>query len=857
MVTRKSLYSWVRSGSLKLQVLLVLIIAVTVAVRVLPLEMQKRIVNEAINLRQVDLLLLYCGFYLAAVVTASLLKYVINILQTYIGERALAQMRKELYDHLLTLPLSFFRKTSPGTVVASLVQELAPAGEFIGQAIAVPVTNLLTLVAFAGYMFYLNPLLAGLSMALYPILVYVIPKMQRRTNRANKKRVDATRHLSARISEAVSGIHEIHANGSFGIENRKYSNFVDALFKIRIVWVLYRQGVKVLNNLFQNLGPFMLFVVGGYLAIKGRFDLGALVAFLSAYEKLYDPWKELMEFYQIYQDARIRYYKAMEYFDHRPEFRVAPEKPRLPIRLKGSVQVRDLSFEVSGGIRLLNGIDLDLRPGEHIAVVGFSGSGKSTLAQCISQLYSYTGGEVRLGGEEVAELPKQDVSHNIGYIAQSPFIFDGTIRENLLYACEADLQPDPASLPADAGDTEEFERAYTEALEKLREEKLPTLDRQIEVLQQTGLFTDVLRFGLNTQLSPDADSALVERLIRVRKNFQRHHGEELADFVEFFDEASYLRYSTVAANLLFGTPLHEDFSAGRFSDNAFFLDFLDTAQLRIPLQSLGAELATQTVDILGSLPPDAIFFEQSPMDPEELPAFKEVVDHLGRRLIHDLPAEERTMLLELGLRFTPGVHKLVALSPMLENLVLEGRARFRRKVESERPGAFSFYRMDEYIFSQSILDNVLFGKQTTDQPHAQERIGQSIIMLLIEEDLLETIVETGMRFGVGTKGDRLSGGQRQKLAIARSLLKEAPVLIMDEATSALDNKSQSRVQNLIDRNLKGKKTLISVVHRLDTIRRYDKIAVMKAGKIVEMGTYDDLIAKKGMLHELVHGSQRT
>ncbi len=121
--------------------------------------------------------------------------------------------------------------------------------------------------------------------------------------------------------------------------------------------------------------------------------------------------------------------------------------------------------------------------------------------------------------------------------------------------------------------------------------------------------------------------------------------------------------------------------------------------------------------------------------------------------------------------------------------------------------------------------------------------------------MLETIVEIGMEFQVGSKGDRLSGGQRQKLAIARVFLKAPRVLIMDEATSALDNKSQARIQSLLDTRWKGRSTLIAVVHRLDIIKSYDKIAVMKAGRIGEIGPYDDLIAKKGMLYELIYGKK--
>ena len=270
-----------------------------------------------------------------------------------------------------------------------------------------------------------------------------------------------------------------------------------------------------------------------------------------------------------------------------------------------------------------------------------------------------------------------------------------------------------------------------------------------------------------------------------------------------------------------------------------------------PLLSLGAELAKQTVDILGNLPPDAVFFENSPLAAEELDEYKLLVEQLRRKKLHEFSDTQRQKLLELSLRFTPGIHKMVSLPRILETLILEGRALFREKISEDDPAAITFYQMSEYIYSQTILNNIFFGKTKTANPQAQERINQSIIQLLIEEDLLEGIIEIGMNFEVGSKGDKLSGGQRQKLAIARAFLKTPKVLIMDEATSALDNKSQSRIQNLLETRWKKKSTVISVVHRLDTIKNYDKVAVMKAGKILEMGTYDELIDRKGTLYELV------
>ena len=831
-IYKRSLFSWVFSGNIKLQVLLLIIVIVTVFARVLPLEMQKRIVNEAINLRKIDLLFMYCGIYLASVVLASGLKFLINVLQSVLGQQAAASMRKGLYHHILTLPLNFFRRTQPGMVVTSLVTELATAGDFIGMAVAIPVTSVLTLVAFAGYLFWLNPMLAAMSLSIYPLSVFLLPWLQKKANRENKKRVDTSRELASKIAESISGIHEIQGNGAFGIENRKFDGLVDTLTKVRVHWNVLRFAIKVINNFFTNLSPFLIFILGGYLAINGRLELGALVAFLSAQEKLYDPWRELIDFYQGYQDASVSYKRTMEYFDGESEFVLAPVK-RKPFELNGNIEVKNLSFETETGVRLLSEINLSLKSGEHLALVGFSGSGKSTLALCIGQLYKYTGGNALIGDNEVATLTKKDIVQNVGFVSQSPFIFDGTIEENLMYACRAKLNGNDSS-PGN---------------------NLPTLDDMIEMLQQTGIFVDVLRFGLNTVLAFDHDKAFVTKIIRVRENFQRNYGKALADYVEFFEDDRYLYFSSISENLLLGTPGKDEFSEKNLLKNDYFKTFLKQADLTRPLMNLGADLSRQTVDILGNLPPDEMFFQQSPIHADELEDYKLLAEQLRKTKLHQLSSANQDKLLKLALLFTPGRHKMVALPEMLEKLILEGRALFREKISKDDPAAISFYDQSEYIYSQTILNNIFFGTTKTESSQAREKINQSIIQLLIAEDLLETVIRIGLDFQVGSNGDKLSGGQRQKLAIARVFLKDPKIMVLDEATSALDNNSQARIQNLLESRWKGKSTVVAVVHRLDIIKNYDRVAVMKAGKIGEMGSYDELMVKKGMLYELVHGKK--
>ncbi len=829
-VTERSLISWAFSSNMKLQLLLILIIMITVVARVIPLEMQKRIVNEAIKLRQMDLLTLYCGIYLAAIVIANGLKYLINMLQAIIGERVLTEMRLVLFEHILVLPLSYFRKTQPGTVVSFLLTELSTSGNFAGMALATPLVNVLTLLAFAGYLVWLNPLLGAISLSIYPIVLVLVPLLQKGANRENKRRVDVSRELSGKIAESVSGMQEIQASGAFVIENEKYRGLVVRLQKIRIVWNAFLFGVKSINNLFNSMGPLIVFIIGGYLTMNGRLELGALVAFLSAQEKLYDPWKEMIEYYQVYQDASVRYRRTMEYFKGEPDFQMLPAD-RPPYTFEGHLKVDQLSFATEDGVKLLDNVSLSLQPGEHLALIGFSGSGKSTLVQCIGQLFKYSSGHALLDDHEVTGLSKKDIIDNVGIISQAPFIFDGTIEESLLYACMAKNAGGTTTVPP------------------------PSLDRMIALLQQVGLFVDVLNFGLNAMLDQEQYGDMVPLLIRMRKSFQEDFGENLSEYVEFFQEDNYLHYSSVAENLIFGTSHIPVFDPSRLEENRDFVVFLENAGLFHPLLTLGFSLALQTVDILGNLPLGGAFFEQSPLAVDELGAYKALVLRLKETPPRQAAEPDKRLLLALGLRFCPGKHKMVALPNALKQLILDGRILFRKLAMEKYPEEFSSYQRSEYIPSQTILSNILFGKPKSSAPGAQEKISQSIVHLLIEEDMLERIMAIGMQFRVGSKGENLSGGQRQKLAVARVLLKSPKVLLMDEATAALDNKSQARIQHLIETRLRGNTTVISVAHRLDIVKNYDKIAVMKAGKIVEMGTYNQLLDQRGVLYELVHGKK--
>jgi ABC-type multidrug transport system fused ATPase/permease subunit len=832
MITKKPLFWWAMHRYRGLQILLFLLILVTIFFRVFPLEMQKRIVNSAIAFKKTDILLIYCGLYLGAVILAGVLKYLINVLQGYIGQRLLLEIRTQLYDHILKLPLSFYRRTPPGMVIASLTSELSVVGDVMGGAIAVPVINFLTLAAFAAYLAWLNPFMALLSFAFYPAEILIVPLLQRKFNRLNQHRIGVIRKMSNVVGEAVSGMHEIHGHASYKIEREKLAQPARDTFGVRIRMNSVKFLIKFVNNFFQGLGPFILFLIGGWLAIEGRFDLGALVAFLSAYEKLYDPWKELMDYYQDLQDARVRYRQIMGYFDEKPEFEVFPEEEaRLPVALEGGIDVRDLSYAADGQIRILEQISFAVEAGGQMAVVGPSGSGKSTVAMVLGQLYAYHEGRVLYDGVDLKTLSKLDVSHNIGYVPQEPFIFDGTILDNVLYAWKS------LSDGASAGGREQ-----------------PPREEINRIVEDVGLHDDILGIGLNTVLQPEAHSELAGELVRLRGIFYDRWGKSFSDRIDFFDAASFQSQAAVWENIVFGYAGQEAYQPDRLPANLFFREFLEDSRLLAPLLRFGEQIARQTVLLLKELQGDAFFFESSPISMEEFGTYSSIIEALDRHGRAARPAGASEALLRLALRFVPALHKMVALPAGLEKRILDARTGFQERASAEVPGAFTFYRPSEYLYSQNIMGNVLFGHVKTGRPKSAGLAREKVVQLLAEEGLTGQVLEIGLGFQVGSKGDRLSGGQKQKIAIARTLLKKPRIMILDEATSSLDNTSQVRIQELLRSALKGKCTLISVVHRLETVRDFDRIAVMKAGRIVEMGRYEELMTRKGLFYELATGA---
>jgi ABC-type multidrug transport system fused ATPase/permease subunit len=303
----RSVYRYVARRSLHHQVALSALVLLSTAAGLAPLELQKRIVNLAIELRDLPALVAYSAGFLLAVLVAGLLKYLITNYEGMIAERVLRDFREELYERVLGAGPGPPARPSAAQLISMILAEAEELGQFFGQAFAVPLVSGLTLLAVTGYMAYLNPWMA--LFAVHPLQLWLIPRLQRRVNALSRERVTLGRQLSDHLQWSVGRGEAVPPDDRPAPALQRFREHADGIFRIRVRVYRIKYLIKWIGNFLAKLGPFFLFLVGGWLIIErpGSFDLGSLVAALAAYERLNEPWQELLDYYQEKEIAKVRY----------------------------------------------------------------------------------------------------------------------------------------------------------------------------------------------------------------------------------------------------------------------------------------------------------------------------------------------------------------------------------------------------------------------------------------------------------------------------------------------------------------------------------------------------------------------
>ena len=825
------------------------------------LDLPKTIVNEAIgggfadfpksvlgyDLEQINYLLALCFAFLGLVLVNGGFKYFINVYQGGVGERMLRRLRYILINQVMRFPLQHFRNISEGEIVSMVSAETEPLGGFVGDSISLPAFQGGMLITALIFMFVQDPILGIAAIVFYPVQGWVIPKLQRRVNLLNKERVQHVRKLSERIGEMVAGSAEIHAHDTAQYELADFSDRLGSIFGIRIQVYRKKFFIKFLNNFLAQVTPFFFYSIGGYLVIRGELSIGALVAVLAAYKDLAPPWKELLNFYQRLEDARIKYQQLAERFDAPNMFseEVMLPSPEGGTALSGQISASNLTFEEDEGTKVLENARFAFDMGEHVAITGSPGGPKSAVAKLIARQVAPTRGSITIGGLDIMALPECVTGRQLGYVDQDAYVRSGSIRDNLFYGLKHYPQ-------GEANTSEEALRKRQESelsgncphdinADWLDQKMFPggnengLLQRAMQALRDVDLEDDILSIGMRSTIDPETHPKLASSILQARDLIQeRMKSNEFEGLVESWDRDTYNNNASVAENILFGTPVDDTFDIETLGRNELVLAVLNKVGLYDDFVEMGRKVASLMIELFQDLPPGHEYFERfSFISAEELPAFQVILNASASDGVSALSEDQRVQLLQLPFGLTRSKHRLGLIEDEMENRLLAARKVFGEDLPSNMISKISFFERNTYNPASSVLDNALFGKINAARPDAVNKMQQLVASIIDELDLRLPILETGLNFEVGISGRRLSVTQRQRLAIARNLVKNPRLFIVNEATGVLDSASQSSVFDAIKNAMKDR-GLVWVDGDVADPTQFDRIFLAESGKVKQI-----------------------
>jgi ABC-type cobalamin/Fe3+-siderophores transport system ATPase subunit len=484
----------------------------------------------------------------------------------------------------------------------------------------------------------------------------------------------------------------------------------------------------------------------------------------------------------------------------------------------------------------------------------------------LARLLNPSSGNIAIAGARISGLPESVTGRRIGYVGSGSHMFATSVRDNLLYGLkhrpmaaaeydddgmkahlnrvhEAEISGNSADDPA--ADWIDYQAAGVDGEAALTQ-------RAVDVLRVVDMEDDIYDLGLRGIVDPATRENLTLRVLEARAALRdRLADPEIAALVETFDAGRYNDNATLGENLLFGAPVGDAFDINNLAQNEYVLRVLDQAKLTDDLLEAGQQVAALMVELFADLPPGHEFFEQySFISSDDLPDFQALLARIGRDGIDSLRPEDRANLLSLPFKVSPARHRLDAITDNIKSRVLEARRMFAEGLPPELADAIEFFDAEKYISAASIQDNILFGKLAYGQARGAERVGALIAEVIGSLGLRAEVLEAGLDFQVGIGGSRLSGSQRQKMAMARAIIKQPEILILNEATAGLDPASQMSVMESIFKEFEGR-GVIWAIERASMARRFDYILVMRGGKVAEQGTFEELDVEGRALRELM------
>jgi ABC-type multidrug transport system fused ATPase/permease subunit len=859
-----TLFRFVLRYSLRQQLIILTLTLVSFPFLYFSLDLPKIIINEAISgqdfprrflgleFDQVPYLLLLSFMFLALVFINGGFKYFIEIYKGKTGERMLRRLRFQLYDRILRFPLPHFRRIPQGELIPMITGEVEAVGGFVGAAISIPAFYGGTLLVIIFFMFMQDYILGFAAISLYPIQAILIPILQKRLLHYNRRRVREIRRLANVIGESVRGVTDIHASDAGHFLRARISDRLGRIYGIR--YNIYRRKflIKFLNTFLGQLTPFFFFSIGGYLVIKGDLTLGALVAILAAYKDLASPWKELLNYYQQQAAVQVKYEQVVRNF--------APAKlmPEPPLKAEmepyegplGDLEASNVTIVDDHDIKVLDHVSLAIAQGEHIAITGVGTSGTTELGMVLGGLLTPSTGRVSLGGHDLSQLPRSVMGRRFGYVGNDPFLLAGTLRDNLLLG----LKHEPVGPGGDESDTDAQALRQKNLGEALMSGNSPfdlhadwvdlkaagvashdeLTQRTLQVIARVGMDSDLYEMGLRSTGNFADDSETTERLLAVRREIRaRLVDPELNQLVEPFDPEAFNRSASVGENIMFGASADGVFDRNSLGDDTYMREVLKKAGLLETGIEVSIQVAELMVELFSDIDPGNELFERfSFIDADEIAEFTDLVQFIKDKGAAKLKEPQKRQLLSLFFQLVPTRHRLGFITNRMMVQLVEARGEFSQHLPDQFNRSFEFFDPGKINRWASLQDNVLFGKIVYGQPRAKERVGEVIKEVIESMDLRATVMRFGLDYHVGPGGAMLTPAQRQKVMIARQILKRPDTLILNDCLNVLDGAAQEAFIGQIREECRDQR-IVAFLSQAGLANRFPRVVTMDKGTVVD------------------------
>lgn len=380
----------------------------------------------------------------AVFLLVSLVKAISDWGSTYflqsVGLRVVAGLRQELFDHIHGLSLSFFDKSSTGTLMSRITNDIKEIQVAVHQAVSGIIRDTVTIIGLIFVVFYQNWKLAGIAVAVLPLAFFPLVHFGKKLRTLARRGQEKTAHLSVVLHESFTGVRIVKA---FGMEDHEKKRFA-------------RQNLSVLENQLKALridalsSPLMEFIgaigistiiaYGGYQVVRGTSTPGTFFSFLGALIMLYKPVKSLNKLNSTLQKGIASILRVQEVLSQKSDIVDRPGAVELA-RVRGAVEFRHVSFAYDA-VPVLQNICLKVNPGEVVALVGSSGGGKTTLVHLIPRFYDVTQGAILIDGMDVRDVSVRSLRRHIAMVTQHSFLFNDTVRNNIAYGDPSKTEED-------------------------------------------------------------------------------------------------------------------------------------------------------------------------------------------------------------------------------------------------------------------------------------------------------------------------------------------------------------------------------------------------------------------------------